>query len=65
MRRRVHKNGYGSGGVPSIVIPTIKRVFPSLVAHDIVGVQPMDGHVGMAFALRHKYGKRDKNGFKR
>jgi len=43
--------------IPNIVIPTLTRVFPDLIAHNIVGIQPMDGPVGIAFALRRKYGK--------
>ncbi len=35
-----------------IAIPMIRRTFPELVAHDIVGVQPLTGPVGLAFALR-------------
>lgn len=42
--------------IPTIVIPTIRRIFPELIAHDIVGVQPMNGPVGFAFALRFQYG---------
>ena len=46
--------------MPSIVIPTIRRAFPNLIAHDVVGVQPMHGPVGFAFALRALYGERGK-----
>lgn len=51
---------YGKDGdarMPSIVMPTIRRAFPNLIAHDIVGVQPMHGPVGFAFALRALYGE--------
>lgn len=34
----------------------IRRTFPELLATDIVRVQPMDGPVGLAFALRYSYG---------
>ena len=44
---------------PVIDIPTIKRVFPELVAHDIVGVQPLDGPVGLPFALDSSRRKTD------
>lgn len=43
--------------IPSIVIPTLTRTFPELIAHDLVGVQPMDAPVGIAFAYRRVYGK--------
>ena len=35
-----------------MAIPMIRRTFPELIAHDIVGVQPLTGPVGLAFALR-------------
>lgn len=47
----------GDARMPSIVIPTIRRAFPNLIAHDVVGVQPMNGPVGFAFALRALYGE--------
>lgn len=47
--------------VPTIVIPTVRRIFPYLLAHDCVGVQPMSGPVGFAFAFRAKYGLHGKN----
>ena len=61
--------GVGSGGslgtfttpgatadarMPFVVIPTARRIFPNLIAHDVVGVQPMNGPLGFAFALRFK-----------
>jgi hypothetical protein len=49
--------GYGtSGDFQQIAIPMVRRTFPELVAHDIVGVQPMTGPVGLAFALRFRAG---------
>lgn len=35
-----------------MAIPMIRRTFPELIAHEIVGVQPLTGPVGLAFALR-------------
>jgi hypothetical protein len=37
-----------------IAVPMVRRTFPELIAHDIVGVQPMTGPVGLAFALRFR-----------
>ena len=54
--------GPGDSRIPSIVIPTIRRIFPELIAHDIVGVQPMNGPVGFAFALRFQYGANSGGG---
>lgn len=38
-----------------ILVPTVRRIFPALVANQIVGVQPMSGPVGYAFAWRASY----------
>jgi hypothetical protein len=45
--------GYsGNAEFHKIAIPMIRRTFPELIAHEIVGVQPLTGPVGLAFALR-------------
>jgi len=41
--------------LPKILIPMIRRTFPELITNEIVGVQPMSGPVGLAFAMRYKY----------
>ena len=50
-------DGYAQGDVrlPKVLIPMIRRTFPELITNEIVGVQPMTGPVGLAFALRYKY----------
>jgi hypothetical protein len=50
-------DGYATGDsrLPKILIPMIRRTFPELITNEIVGVQPMSGPVGLAFALRYKY----------
>jgi hypothetical protein len=45
----------GDQRLPKILIPMIRRTFPELITNEIVGVQPMAGPVGLAFALRYKY----------
>ena len=47
----------GDARLPKILIPMIRRTFPELISNEIVGVQPMSGPVGLAFALRYKYGQ--------
>ena len=47
----------GDARLPKILIPMIRRTFPELITNEIVGVQPMSGPVGLAFALRYKYEK--------
>lgn len=41
--------------LPKVLIPMIRRTFPELITNEIVGVQPMSGPVGLAFALRYRY----------
>ena len=50
-------DSYASGDsrLPKILIPMIRRTFPELITNEIVGVQPMSGPVGLAFALRYRY----------
>jgi hypothetical protein len=50
-----------AGGTPTgiarykqIAIPMVRRIFPELLAHKLVGVQPMSGPVGLAYALRFR-----------
>ena len=45
----------GDSRIPKIIIPMIRRTFPELITNEIVGVQPMSGPVGMAFAMRYHY----------
>lgn len=45
----------GDARVPSVIMPMVRRVYPELLANKIVGIQPMNGPVGLAFALRKKY----------
>lgn len=45
----------GDNRLPKILIPMIRRTFPELITNEIVGVQPMSGPVGLAFAMRYKY----------
>jgi len=45
----------GDSRLPKILIPMIRRTFPELISNEIVGVQPMSGPVGLAFALRYRY----------
>lgn len=50
-----NQGGPGDARLPRIVMPMIRRTFPELIANDIVGVQPMSGPIGIAFAMRIKY----------
>ena len=46
---------HGDARLPKVLIPMIRRTFPELITNEIVGVQPMTGPVGLAFAMRYKY----------
>jgi hypothetical protein len=52
-----NSDGYATGDsrLPKILIPMIRRTFPELLSNELVGVQPMGGPVGLAFALRYAY----------
>jgi hypothetical protein len=52
----------GDARLPKILIPMIRRTFPELITNEVVGVQPMSGPVGLAFALRYKYGQTNLGG---
>jgi len=45
----------GDARLPNVIMPMIRRTFPELLANEIVGIQPMNAPVGLAFALRFKY----------
>jgi len=38
-----------------ITIPLVRRIYPQLIANDIVSVQPMLQPTGLVYYLRHKY----------
>ena len=42
----------GIGQFQNIVIPMIRRIIPSTIATELVGVQPMSGPTGLAFSMR-------------
>jgi len=42
-------------GFRKILIPMIRRIIPGTIATEIVGVQPMQGPVGLVYSLRYKY----------
>ena len=42
--------------LPNVIMPMLRRIFPSLIAHERVGVQALNGPVGYALAYRAKYG---------
>ena len=52
---QVNHNGVsGEADFYKIAIPMVRRTFPELIAHELVGVQPLPAPVGLAFALRYR-----------
>ncbi len=44
-------------GFRKILIPMIRRIIPGTIATELVGVQPMQGPVGLIYSLRYRYGE--------
>lgn len=42
-----------------VILPVIRRVMPTVIANELVGVQPMTGPVGQIHTLRVRYGQTD------
>ena len=40
-----------------VILPVIRRVMPTVIANELVGVQPMTGPVGQIHTLRVRYGE--------
>lgn len=57
-------DSYAAGDyrLPKVLIPMIRRTFPELITNEIVGVQPMSGPVGLAFAIRYFYEQQSLGG---
>jgi len=52
LNETTYTNDPGIARFEPILIPLARRTFPETIAHELVGVQPMSGPVGLAFALR-------------
>jgi hypothetical protein len=44
-----------AGAFQKVILPVIRRVFPRLVAPELVGIQPMTGPTGLAIFLKYFY----------
>lgn len=42
--------------VNSVILPLIRNIYPTIIARDLIGVQPMTGPTGLIHGLRAKYG---------
>lgn len=45
-----------------VILPVIRRVMPSIIANEIISVQPMTGPAGQIHTLRVKYENEDTEG---
>lgn len=51
----------GVGSFTKYIFPILRRVFPNLIANNIVSVQPMTAPIGGIFTYEHKYGQSKGN----
>lgn len=70
-RRHLMENAAGGStsatdiaGFRKIMLPVIRRVIPGTIATELVGVQPLQGPVGLVYSLRYKYADEAKDGVK-
>lgn len=61
LQKLVEQAAMGSTGagniamLPKVILPVIRRVAPSVIANEIMGVQPMTGPLGYVYTLRFRY----------
>jgi hypothetical protein len=58
LRENATAGATGAGSVATlnkVMLPLIRRVMPSVIANELVGVQPMSGPVGQIHTLRVRY----------
>lgn len=44
------------GQFKQISVPLLRRIYPQLIASELVSVQPLSGPTGLVHYLRHRYG---------
>jgi hypothetical protein len=49
------------GTFQKVILPVVRRVFPRLIAPELVGMQPMSGPHGLAIFLKYFYGNASAN----
>jgi len=58
LKENATAGGTGSGNIATlnrVILPVIRRVMPTVIANELVGVQPMTGPVGQIHTLRVRY----------
>ena len=61
-RNQGSEEAYGDFQIPNVVMPLLRRIFPDLIANELVSVQPLNGPIGFAMALRAQYGANGRVG---
>lgn len=46
---------------PKTILTIIRRVMPTIIANELIGVQPMTGPTSSVFALRARYAESKKD----
>ena len=54
---QIFRPGTATAPMPPFTMPTMKRVWPSLIANEIVKVQPMSLPSGLPFYMDYKFGE--------
>ena len=54
---QIFRPGTATRPTPPITFPTMKKAWPSLIANDIVSVQPMTMPTGLIFYMDYKLGE--------
>jgi hypothetical protein len=54
---KIFRTGTATRPNPPFTMPTMKRVWPSLIANEIVKVQPMSLPSGLLFYMDYKFGE--------
>lgn len=49
------RKGVANYVVPKVMLPVIRRVMPTLIAHELVSVQPIQGKTGVIFYAEYQY----------
>ena len=59
MRRQLSEDtlAVNAGEYTKYIFPVLRRVFPNLIANEIVSIQPMTAPVGAVFYFEYKHGK--------
>ena len=55
MTQALLESRWGVATLNRVILPVIRRVMPTVIANEIVGVQPMTGPVGQIHTLRVRY----------